>query len=73
MTMITKTFTQKHVSHDYEARYFSWEDTDKTYEELAEELRTEDDAWFDGVRVVEKTFDPETFVITVKTIKAIER
>ena len=70
---ITKTFTQIHVSHDCEGRYWDWEDTNKNYEELAEELRTKWDGWFDAVAIVEKTFDDETFTITTKMLKKTAR
>ena len=70
---ITKIFTQKEVAHDSEARNWEWEDTTENYEELAEELRTKWDGWFDAVRIVEKTFDDETFKITEKEIKITER
>lgn len=70
---ITKTFTQIHVSHDCEARSWNWEDTNNDYTTEAEELRTKWDGWFDGVRIVEKTFDDETFTITTKAIKTTMR
>lgn len=70
---ITKTFTQMHIATDCEGRTWIWKDTDKNYEELAEELRTKWNGWFDGVRIVEKTFDEETFTITTTAIKTTER
>ncbi len=70
---ITKTFTQKYVSNDMEARHWNWEDTDKTYEELTKELAEKWNGWFDAVRIVEKTFDTETFKITIKVIKTTKR
>ena len=70
---ITKIFTQEHTSDDCEGRYWSWADTDKTYEELAAQLAAEWNGWFDAVRLVEKTFDDETFKITTKVIKTTER
>ncbi len=64
---ITKNFTQKHVATDCEGRNWEWVDTDKTYEELVESLKTE---WYiDGVRVVEKTFHEDTFTITTKALR----
>ena len=70
---ISKIFTQKYVSFDCEARRWTWVDTDKDYDALAEELRTKWDGWFDGVRLVKKTFDDETFMITVEPIKQTDR
>ena len=70
---ITKTFTQKLIAKDCEARYWEWVDTNEDYGTLANELATEWDGWFKAVRIVEKTFDDETFTITVKMIKMTER
>lgn len=66
---ITKTFVQKEVSHDCEARDWVWEDTNETYDNLVNKLKTEWNGWFKGARIVEKTFDDETFVITTKMIR----
>jgi len=70
---ITKTFTQKHIARDCEARNWDWVDTNENYEVLTKELRDKWNGWFDGVRVVEKTFDVETFIITTKAIKTFKR
>lgn len=70
---ITKTFVQISVSNDCEARYWAWVDTNKTYEEEVKRLAKEWDGWFNGVRLVEKTFNEETFTITTKVIKTTER
>ena len=70
---ISKIFTEKRISRDMEARNWQWRDTDESYEELAEKLRTEWDGWFDAVAVVEKTFNDETFGITEKLIKMTRR
>jgi hypothetical protein len=70
---ISKIFTQKYISNDCEARDWEWVDTNKSYEELAQELATKWDGWFSAVRVVEKTFDAETFKITIKVIKRTGR
>ena len=69
---ISKNFVQKYVSHDCEARDHEWEDTDKTYEELSANLWEDSNAWYTAVRVVEKTFDDETFKITEREIKITE-
>ena len=70
---ITKTFIQKHIARDCEARNWDWEDTNENYEVLIERLKNKWNGWFDGVRVVEKTFDAETFIITTKAIKTFKR
>lgn len=66
---IIKNFVQKYVSHDCEARDYEWENTDKSYEELSENLWENSSAWYTAVRIVEKTFDDETFKITEREIK----
>ena len=70
---ISKLFVQKHISCDCEARYWDWVDTNETFENLTKKLKDKWDGWFDGVRVVEKTFDAETFIITTKPIKSFKR
>lgn len=70
---ISKIFTQKYISNDCEAREWEWVDTKETYEELVKKLAEKWDAWFEAVRVVEKTFDAETFEITTKVIKRTGR
>lgn len=67
---ISKIFVQKYVSKDMEGRDWDWIDTDETYEELYKKLvMGEGFRWENGVRLVEKTFDDHTFIITLKTIK----
>lgn len=73
MAIIKKTFVQKSVSYDCEARSWTWEDTNENYEDLKNLLMTEWNGWFDGVRIVEKIFDDETFTLTVKPIKTAYR
>lgn len=72
---ISKLFIQNYVSHDCEARDWFWVDAkeDATYEELVERLASEWNGWWDGVRIVEKTFNDETFKITTKVIKTTRR
>jgi len=65
MANITKNFIQVDRAMDCECRRYAWCDTDKTYEEAVEGL----DVYTDGVREVEKTFNPDTFEITVKVIR----
>ena len=73
MAIITKIFVQEHISNDCEALHWKWIDTTKTYDELKDALTNKWNGWFDAVRVVEKTFDDETFTITEKVIKKAER
>lgn len=73
MNTITKTFTQMYTSTDMEARYWEWVDTKETYEDMAAYLGTKWNPWWSAVRLVEKTFDPETFTISTKVIKTTER
>lgn len=70
MEKIVKVFVQNYVSHDCEARSHNWEDTDLSYEEAKAKCNN---AWCEGARMVEKTFDPETFKITTKVIKTWEK
>lgn len=70
---IKKTFVQKRVSHDQEARYWDWEDTTESYDDLKQKLMNEWDGWFEGVRIVEKVFDEDTFRITINVIKTAKR
>jgi hypothetical protein len=65
MEMITKTFVQVNSADDCEGRYYSWKDVDIAYEEVIDKL----DGFWTGVRVVEKTFNPETFKTTYKVLK----
>lgn len=71
--MITKTFVEKYISMDCEARYWEWVQVDDNYEELVEKLTSCWNGWFSGVALVEKTFNPETFKITSKFIKSVKR
>lgn len=70
---ISKIMTQMHCSNDTEARYFDWVDSNRSYEEIKESLKTKWDGWTDGVRLVEKTFDEETFSISTRVIKTTMR
>ena len=72
MNTITKTFTQKYISTDMEARYWDWIDSKESYEDAVARLGTKYDPWWSAVRIVEKTFDPETFTISTKVIKTTE-
>lgn len=69
MEMITKNFVQVESADDCEGRYYSWKDIDMTYEEVVAKL----DNFWTGARVVEKTFNPETFEITYKVLKETKR
>lgn len=66
---ISKNFVQAYKAQDCEGRYFNWEDTTRDYDEILEELKKEYKFYIKGVRLVEKTFDSETFKIEVKVIK----
>ena len=71
--IIKKTFVQRYVSNDQEGRYWDWEDTDRTYEDLKENFMNEFGGWYHGIRLIEKIFDDETFTITIKPIKEVTR
>lgn len=70
MEKIVKNFVQNYESYDCEAREHEWIDVTLTYEEAKARCNN---AWCEGARVVEKTFDPETFKITTKVVKAWEK
>lgn len=63
-----KNFVEIYVL-DMEGRNGEWERTNKTYEEAVKGLN----GYVDKVREVEKTFDPETFEITVREIRRTEK
>lgn len=67
MTNITKTFTETY-NLDMEGRRGEWNTTTKTYEEAVKDFN----GWMTAVREVEKTFNPETFEITIKVIRETE-
>lgn len=69
----TKEFVQRCVSNDCEARNWEWVDSDLTYEQAVQDLKACWDGWFDGVRLVEKTFDTDTFEFEIKVLKEVER
>lgn len=69
MEMITKNFVQVYSNDDCEGRYYSWKDTDTTYEEVVAQLNN----FWTGARVVKKIFNPETFEITYKVLKETNR
>lgn len=64
MKNITKTFTEIYTL-DMEGRYGDWTTTNKTYEEAVKAF----DNYVTGARIVEKTFNPDTFEITTKVIR----
>lgn len=67
MKNITKTFIETY-NLDGEGRKGEWNTTTKTYEEAVKGFN----GWMTAVREVEKTFNPETFEITVKVIRETE-
>lgn len=66
---ITKTFVQMNVSTDQEGRYWKWINVNKTYEEAVEAIN----GYADAARIVEKTFNDETFEITEKVLRVTKR
>ena len=68
MMNITKNFIEIYRL-DEEGRHGEWETTDLTYEGAVATM----DGWNDAVREVEKTFDPDTFKITVRVIRETEK
>ena len=72
--MIKKTFTQILTAQDSEGRRMAWEDDCKNrgLEWWIDDLRTRQDTFTTGAREVEKTFDPDTFTITVKVLRGAE-
>lgn len=71
--IISKIFVEVRISNDDEGRDWSWETTTKTYEKAVENLKAKWDGWFNGVRLVEKSFDSDTFEITTRVIKETHR
>lgn len=67
MKNITKKFIETY-NLDMEGRSGEWTTTTKTYEEAVKGFN----GWMTAVREVEKTFDPETFEITVKVLRVTE-
>ena len=67
MKNITKKFIETY-NLDMEGRNGTWNTTEKTYEEAVKAFN----GWMTAVREVEKTFNPETFEITVKVLKETE-
>ena len=68
MKNIVKNFVEIEIA-DMEGRNYKWVTAKRTYEEEVKAL----DNWTRAVRVVEKTFDPETFKITEREIKRTEK
>ena len=67
MKNIVKNFVETY-NLDGEGRNGEWKATTKTYEEAIKGFN----GWMTAVREVEKTFNPETFEITVKVLKKTE-
>ena len=76
MSLIKKNFVVKKVSHGAECNHYVMEDMDMTYEEAVIDFKEKHSSkvycnpWYYGVYLIEKTFDPETFIITTKIIKS---
>ena len=69
---ISKIFVQKRIFHYCEANW-TWEDSNESFDDLVDELASKWSDWFKAVRIVEKTFNDETFKITEKTLRAVQR
>ena len=67
MKNIVKTFVEIYLL-DMEGRRGEWKVTNKSYEEAIKGMNP----WVIGVREVEKTFNPDTFIITEKILKITE-
>lgn len=63
----TKTFVEIY-NMDMEGRRGEWNKTNKTYEEAVKMLG----GYTPEVRIVEKTFDDETYEVTEKTLRLAE-
>lgn len=70
---ISKIFVEVRISNDCEGRNWNWKTTTKTYEKAVENLKAKWDGWFEGVRLVEKIFNSDTFEITIRVIKETHR
>ena len=70
---IRRIFVEVRVSNDCEARNWEWKRTDRNYIKAVEDLKAKWDGWFEGVRLVEKTFNSDTFEITTRIIKETHR
>lgn len=70
---ITKEFVQIYVAKDSDGYYWEWKDSKLTYEQEVQDLKSKWNGWFDGVRLVEKIFDTDTFEIEIKVLKEVER
>ena len=62
---ISKLFTQKYEAQDCEGRVYMWEDTTEDFDTAKKKMN----GWCTGVRIVKKTFDSDTFLITETPIK----
>ena len=68
MALITKIFVEIYVL-DIEGRNGKWKTTTMTYEEAVKKINP----WLDAVRMIEKTFDPDTFTITTRVLRQTEK
>lgn len=74
MENITKTFIQ-YNEYDQDGRYAEWhnfKNQNITFEEAMEHLKKVYCGFYTKVRMIEKTFNPETFIITTKTLRVAE-
>ena len=70
MKNITKNFVEIDLA-DMEGKRSDWTVVDMTYEEAVARLK--DDPFINAVRIVEKTFNPDTFKITNKVIRMMDK
>ena len=68
MKNIIKNFVEIYEL-DMEGRRGEWKPTTLTHDEAVATI----DPWNDKVRTVEKTFDPETFIITERVLRLTEK
>ena len=75
MKTMKKNFVQGYFAEGCEATNPEWKDIKDsgTYEEEKEFFFEHTSPWYQGVRLVEKTFDPETFTVTVRVIKTVTK
>ena len=66
---ISKIFTQKYEAQDCEGHIYAWEDTTEDFDTLKGKMN----GWCTAIRIVEKTFDSDTFLITETPIKVARR
>lgn len=69
MKNIIKIFVETYMM-DMEGRYGWWNNFEGIYEEACDAVKA---GKFECARLIEKTFNPETFIITEKVLRETER